>query len=124
MAKSSPVCYDACMKWQVLLYVTANGQQAVHKFVNSLDPISYTKTLRQIELLEAHGTDLGIPHAKALGGGLIELRVRGKREVRIFYVFAKERTIYLLHGFIKKTQHTPKKELDIARERQREIENL
>jgi len=112
------------MKWEVLLYVTASGQQVVSKFVQGLDEISYAKTIRQIELLETYGTELGMPHAKKLGNGLIELRVRGKREVRIFYVFAKDREIYLLHGFIKKTQQTPKKELEIARDRQKEIENL
>lgn len=62
-----------------------------------------------------------MPHAKAMGGGLIELRVRGKQEVRVFYAFALGKRIYLLHGFIKKTQARPKKELDIARQRQAEI---
>ena len=112
------------MAWEIIFYVTESGQQVVYDFVKTLDPISYAKTLRQINLLETYGTDLGMPHAKPLGGGLIELRIRGKREVRIFYVFAKGRNIYLLHGFIKKTQQTPKKELDIARNRQKEVENL
>lgn len=40
----------------------------------------------------------------------------------MFYAFALGRRIYLLHGFIKKTQTTPKKELDIARQRQAEVE--
>jgi phage-related protein len=112
------------MKWEVLLYVSSTGQPVVLRFMQSLDTIVYAKTLRQIELLETYGTDLGMPHAKPLGDGLVELRVRGKREVRIFYVFAKGRQVYLLHGFIKKTQTTPKKELDIARTRQKEIEKI
>jgi phage-related protein len=112
------------MKWEVLFYVTPSGQPVVSKFVQGLDAPTYAKTIRQIELLETYGTELGMPHAKSLGGGLIELRVRGKREVRIFYVYAKEKHMYLLHGFIKKTQQTPKKELDIARDRQKEIEAL
>lgn len=112
------------MTWEIIFYVTESGQQVVYDFVKALDPISYAKTLRQINLLETYGADLGMPHVKPLGDGLIELRVRGKREVRIFYVFAKGRNIYLLHGFIKKTQQTPKKELNIARDRQKEIDNL
>jgi phage-related protein len=56
-----------------------------------------------------------------MGGGLIELRVRGRQEVRVLYVFAMGERIYLLHGFVKKTQTTPKKELDIARQRQAEV---
>ncbi len=45
------------------------------------------------------------------------------REV-LFYVFAKGKQVFLLHGFIKKTQSTPNKELVIARNRQKEIENI
>jgi DNA-binding XRE family transcriptional regulator len=74
-----------------------------------------------LDLLEEHGNQLGMPHAKAMGGGLIELKVRGKQEVRVFYAFTVGKRIYLLHGFIKKTQTTPKKHLDIARQRQAEL---
>jgi phage-related protein len=112
------------MNWEVLFYVTSGGQPVVEKFVEGLDKVARAKTLRQIDLLKIYGSDLGMPHSKALGGGLVELRVRGQREVRIFYVFAKGKQIFMLHGFIKKTQATPKKELDIARTRQQEIENL
>lgn len=112
------------MNWEILFYTTASGQPVVGRFVDDLDAITKAKTLRQIDLLETYGTDLGMPHAKSLGGGLVELRVRGKREVRVFYVFAKGKQIYMLHGFIKKTQITPKKELEIARNRQKEVENL
>lgn len=56
------------------------------------------------------------------GGGLLELRVRGKQEVRIFYAFASGKRIYLLHAFIKKARTTPKKELDLARQRQAQLE--
>jgi phage-related protein len=112
------------MQWELFFYVTASGQTVMSDFVLSLDAITKAKTQRQIDLLKEYGTDLGMPHAKSLGGGLVELRVRGKREVRIFYVYAKGKQIYLLHGFIKKTQQTPKRELDIARDRQKEIDSL
>jgi phage-related protein len=42
----------------------------------------------------------------------------------VFYAFAKGRRIYLLHGFVKKRQATPKHELDIALQRKKEIESL
>ncbi len=45
-------------------------------------------------------------HAKAMVGVLIELRVRGKQEVRVFYAFTVGKRIYLLHAFIKKTKKT------------------
>jgi phage-related protein len=65
-----------------------------------------------------------MPNAKSIGGGLYEIRVRGKQEVRILYVFAKKDPIYLLHGFLKKTQAIPKRELAIALTRKKEVEKL
>lgn len=77
--------------------------------------------MRQIELLAVYGVELGMPHAKMLGNGLLELRVRGRREIRILYIHVAAAQIVLLHGFVKKTQATPKKELQLARKRQQEM---
>jgi phage-related protein len=77
--------------------------------------------MRQLELLEEFGPLLNMPHAKPLGDGLYELRVRGKQEVRVFYVFAHGDNIYLLHGFLKKDQAIPKREIKLARIRKSEI---
>lgn len=122
-----PVVYASMiviMAWEILFYVTPSGQRVVEDFIDNLDKQTRTKTARQIDLLEAYGTAVGMPHTKALGGGLLELRVRGKREVRIFYAYAVGKRIFMLHSFVKKTRATPKKELDIARKRQHEIDNL
>ncbi len=112
------------MEWSIVLYQASTGRPVVADFINSLDATSYAKTLRQIELLQRYGTELGMPHVKPLGDGLLELRVRGKREVRIFYVYATQKRAILLHGFVKKTQATPRKELMIARKRQQEFKVL
>lgn len=109
------------MNWEIIYYDTPSGNEVIKDFIDSLQENTQAKLGRQLDLLEEHGNQLGMPHAKAMGGGLIELRVRGKQEVRVFYAFAVGKRIYLLHGFIKKTQATPKKELDIARQRQSEI---
>ncbi len=109
------------MAWEIIYYDTPSGQEVVKDFIDGLQENTQAKLGRQLDLLGEHGNQLGMPHAKLMGGGLIELRVRGKQEVRIFYAFAIGKRIYLLHGFIKKTQTTPKKELDIARKRQTEI---
>lgn len=61
---------------------------------------------------------------KPMGNGLVELRVRGKQEVRVLFVYAKGKRIYLLHGFIKKTQTTPKKELELALQRKKVVDAL
>jgi phage-related protein len=77
-----------------------------------------------VELLVEFGPSLRMPHSRALGSGLFELRPRGKEGIgRVFYCFVMERRIVILHGFVKKTQGTPKKELNIARRRMKEVQN-
>ena len=107
--------------WEVLLYTSSTGRPALHEFLLSLDAATYAKTLRQIDLLEENGVNLGLPHTRTLGDGLVELRVRGKQEVRIFDIFERKMRIVLLHGFVKKTQTTPRKELLVAKKRQYEV---
>jgi len=72
-------------------------------------------------LLKEHGPNLGMPYSKYMKDGLYELRVRGKNEVRIFYIFQIQHTICLLHAFKKKSQKTPPKELNIAFQRKNEL---
>jgi len=77
---------------------------------------------RQTELLEEFGLELRMPHSRAMGGGLFELRPRGREGIaRVFYCMMVGRKIIVLHSFIKKTNETPKRELEIARRRQREV---
>jgi phage-related protein len=87
---------------------------SVSTFLSSLTEKEVAKVIRTIELLEEFGNDLGMPHSKHLSDNLLELRVRGTREIRIFYTFHKNKA-YLLSAFIKKTQKTPGKELVMAR---------
>jgi phage-related protein len=89
-------------------------RSSVEKFLNSLDIETQAKTERAVELLEDYGHNLGMPHSKKVEKGIYELRVLGKKKVRLLYA-TKKRRAYLLHGFIKKTRKIPKKELDIAR---------
>lgn len=79
---------------------------------------------RMVELLVEFGPGLHMPHSRALGGGLFELRPRGKEGIgRVLYCFVVEKRIVILHGFVKKTRGTPKKELNIARRRMKEVQN-
>lgn len=115
------------MSWEIEYYKTPGGQEVIKDFIDNLQESTGSKLGRQLDLLEQYGYQLGMPHAKALGEGLMELRVRsgrGSQEVRVFYAFVHNNRIYLLHGFVKKTQTTPKKELELARQRKTEIERL
>ena len=73
-------------------------------------------------LLMEFGLGLRMPHSKSMGDGLFELRPRGPEGIaRVMYCTRIGRKIVVLHVFIKKTQKTPKRELEIARQRQREV---
>ena len=70
------------------------------------------------------GANLGEPHTQAMGDGLFELRLKGAEGIaRVFYCTLVGRRIVMLHSFIKKSQKTPAKELNIAQTRMREVKN-
>ena len=74
--------------------------------------------------MEMYGPDLGMPHTRAMGDGLFELRLKaGEGIARIFYCTRVGRRIVMLHQFIKKTEKTPAKELLVARTRMKELVN-
>lgn len=77
---------------------------------------------RIVELLAEYGPSLRLPHSRAMGEGLFELRPRGSSGIgRAFYCFLLGRRVVVVHAFIKKTQQTSDKELKIARKRTKEI---
>lgn len=90
--------------------------EQVKAFVKKLRKPTQPKVLRAIELLEKYGLNLTMPHTKRITNILYELRIRGTQEVRIFYTFQKNSAI-LLHGLLKKTQKTPKREIVTAEKR-------
>ena len=77
---------------------------------------------RLIELLMEFGPDVRTPHSRAMGGGLFELRPRGRGGVgRAMYCFATGKRIVVVHAFLKKTRATPQSDLEIARRRMKEV---
>ena len=112
------------MAWEIQLYESPSGQKPVEHFIKSLQPSTLAKLAHQFKLLEEFGPKLGMPNAKPLGKGLIELRVRGKEEVRALYIFHKVDIIIVLHGFKKKTFAVSKRDLNIALQRKKEIEDV
>jgi phage-related protein len=68
------------------------------------------------------GPNLGEPHTKAVGQGLFELRLKGAEGIaRVFYCALIGRRIIMLHSFVKKTGKTPKKVLELALNRMKEV---
>lgn len=104
------------MDWQVEYYKKENGDIPVLDFLLSLEAKMRAKAFSEIELLEKHGPDLREPYVKPIKGkGLFELRIKFASDIsRIFYFTYRHKTFVLLHGFTKKTQKTPQREIERA----------
>src|SRR5690348_2058347 len=77
---------------------------------------------RLVELLIEYGPALRLPHSRALGDGLFELRPHGRSGIgRAFYCLIVGKRVTVLHAFIKKTQQTPDRDLKLARKRLKEL---
>ena len=70
------------------------------------------------------GPNLGVPHTKAFGDGLFELRLKGAEGIaRVFFCALVAKRIVMLHSFIKKSDKTPLRELEIAEARLKEVKH-
>ena len=107
------------MHWQVTFYSTALEEEILHL------PASWVaRFLRYAERMEIYGPNLGMPHTRAMGKGLFELRLKAAEGiVRVFYGTLVGRRIVMLHSFIKKSEKTPQQELKIAKQRMKEVNN-
>lgn len=55
------------------------------------------------DTMEMHGPNIGMPHTRAMGEGLFEIRASGKEGIgRVFYCTANKNEIWMLHSIIKK----------------------
>ena len=105
------------MRWTVTFL-----SQHLEDEILALPPGFVARFIRYAERMEAFGPDLGMPHTRAMGGGLFELRLKAVEGIaRILYCTIIGQRIVFLHQFIKKTDKTPRKELDIARQRMKEL---
>lgn len=101
--------------WNIIFYEKEDGTTPVQEFLDKLPEKHHAKALRDIDVLEKYGTALTAPHVKHIQGKLWELRIKSASDIsRIFYFIHIENNIILLHGFVKKTQKTPAKEISTA----------
>ncbi len=105
-------------RWKVVLYGSPSGDYPVQEFIDSLEIKAQVKVRNTVKLLQEFGIRLGLPHVKKLTGtDLWELRILGSDSLRLVYVAVTGRTFVLLHGFKKKKDKTPQKEIRIAEDR-------
>lgn len=104
------------MNWQITFY------NALQEEILALPAGIVARFLRYAERMEVYGPDLGMPHTRAMGKGLFELRLKAAEGIaRVFYCTCVGHEIVMLHQFIKKSDRTPPKELELARKRMKEI---
>lgn len=107
--------------WIIELYKTDQGREVVAEFFDGLPRKLKAKTFWEIDLLSVHGPALQQPYVKHIKGDLWELRVKFASDItRVFYFYLEAHKIILLHGFLKKTDQTPKRELETAMRRMAE----
>lgn len=89
----------------------------------ALAPDMRARLARMSDVIEENGvTYLPRDWVKPLGNKLWELRITGKDGIaRAIYVTAFERRIVIVRIFVKKTQKTPQRELELARQRAKEV---
>lgn len=103
-------------------YQTEAGNEPVRDWLLGLTQEERKIVGTDIKTVE-YGWPIGMPTCRPLGKGLYEVRsnLPNHRIARVFFCIYGERMV-LLHGFIKKTQKTPKPELDLALERKIKLE--
>jgi len=106
----------------IVFYETAAGTKVVKDWLRGFDKEDRAVLGEDLKTVQI-GFPMGLPLCRALGNGLWEVRstLPGKREARtIFYQDSEAGALVVVHGFIKKTQKTPKRDIDIALRRKRE----
>lgn len=114
---------DRIKPLEVRFYQTLSGREPVREWLKDLSKNDKRVIGEDIKTVQ-YGYPIGMPLTRLLVGteGLEEVRCKlsdSKIARVIFYV--EDDIIFLLHGFIKKTQKTPQKELDLAIKRYKEL---
>ena len=102
-------------------FTRSDGTVPFEKYLEGLQVKMRAKTLRSVQLLREFGPNLREPNTKHLEDGIFELRtVLGNDAGRTLFFFYDGDAIVLTHGFVKKTQKTPRKEIERAKQYRRE----
>ncbi len=106
------------MKWRVEFF-----SDNIMKRLNQWPPALLAQFLRTLNLIEKYGPfEVGMPKVKNMGKGLFEIRVKAHTGIgRAFFCLMQGQTIVILHGYIKKSEKAPKKELNLALDRMKEV---
>jgi phage-related protein len=115
---------DADKRVPLVFFRKETGSEPVREWLLELPKVDRRIVGAGLKDLE-FGWPIGMPLCRALGGGLFELRVslRSRRTARVM-ICLHDGELFVLHGFIKKTQKTPESDLRLARSRKRQLERI
>lgn len=101
--------------WSIVFYADPDGAEPVRAFLAGLDRKAQARFDWAIEQLRLRNVRAAEPLVRHLEGKLWELRRESDTNIyRLIYCFYGDRHIVFLHGFQKKTQKTPRREIEIA----------
>jgi phage-related protein len=107
------------MSWTISFYSSKVEQETL-----ALPPGILASFLRITELVEEFGPDLGRPQTAPLGAGLFEIRAKGREGVgRSVFCTVKGKEIVILITVVKKGNRIPKRYMDTARKRMKEVQD-
>lgn len=108
------------MQWKIEYYETAEGKSPIKEFIDSLSEEGQAKYIFITKLLKEYGIQVKEPYVRQITGHkkLYKIIIKDKTGIsRILYFAHTGRKFILLHGFIKKTDKTPLREIEIAAKR-------
>ena len=107
---------------EVYFYATSSGNEPVREWLKNL-PKEDMRTIGFDIKTDQYGYPIGMPLTRVLHGtgGLEEVRCNISNGIARVIFYVEDNTMVLLHAFIKKTQETPKKELDVAIKRYKDL---
>ena len=106
------------MAWRITFYSAKVEQDTL-----ALPPGILANFLRVAELIEEFGPNLGRPHTAPLGGGLFEIRMKGREGIArpVFCTIAQEEVV-ILFTVVKKGKKLPKRHMTTALKRMKEVQ--
>lgn len=105
------------MKWKIDFY-----NQSVKEKADQLPKSIKAKFEAIMDKILEYGPNLGMPFTRPMGKGLFEIRAKGQEGIaRGLSCTISSNTVVILHVFIKKTEATPNKELELANKRMNEV---
>ncbi len=102
-------------EWTIVFYTDEKGNSPVEDFLKGLDAKTRARFIWSLEQLRVRNVQAREPLVKHVEGKIWELRRASNGMIyRLLYFFFTGRNIVLVHGFQKKGQKTPRREIEVA----------